>query len=471
MALGYMIRMGDKTTCGGQVLDGHRRFIIEGMPRAREGDPVSCGVTGQVYQIVGGVETFTDDGRLVAGNLDSVSSCPCRAGLLPSCNFSYQSSKGLGASGAGRTASSAAPSAARQGYTSGSACQTSAASAAMADSTPRTDTEIAEPGFYIVPNSMSRSALEAALFDKPSLETLAMFRALNPGQGSIKGGSMIILSDPRNQTCTREEALLMEAAATVNEALKPLSDEEADFMVRHYGEISTFLAHSAAAVGVGEAMFSRNLNNVKTSLENVQKLHWDAFARDGKLNSTQFLAERARVLADLDINLSPLTRKAIGFPVHPKLKTALGLSSRSLVHHWRKAGVGPIPGYATHIERVSRTAKIVQAAGWVGIPISGGASYLKVKDVCMAGSEQACTKVKYTEAGGFSVGTAAGIATGYVMAKGAAAAICVALGVPTVGVAPIACGIIAVGAASFAAGASGSLGGAAIGELIYEATQ
>ncbi|MDU9394071.1 PAAR domain-containing protein [Pseudomonas sp. zfem002] len=273
MALGYMIRMGDKTTCGGQVLDGHRRFIIEGMPRAREGDPVSCGVTGQVYQIVGGVETFTDDGRLVAGNLDSVSSCPCRAGLLPSCNFSYQSSKGLGASGAGRTASSAAPSAARQGYTSGSASQTSAASAAMADSTPRTDTEIAEPGFYIVPNSMSRSALEAALFDKPSLETLAMFRALNPGQGSIKGGSMIILSDPRNQTCTREEALLMEAAAIVNEALKPLNEDEADFMARHHDEISTFLAHSAAAVGVGEAMFSRNLNNVKTNLEEIQDLY------------------------------------------------------------------------------------------------------------------------------------------------------------------------------------------------------
>ena len=45
-------------------------------------------------------------------------------------------------------------------------------------------------------------------------------------------GSMIVLSDPSNLQCTREEALLMEAAAKTNEALKPLSASEANFMAR-----------------------------------------------------------------------------------------------------------------------------------------------------------------------------------------------------------------------------------------------
>lgn len=34
MALGYMIRMGDKTSCGGRVLDGHRLFKIDGAARS-----------------------------------------------------------------------------------------------------------------------------------------------------------------------------------------------------------------------------------------------------------------------------------------------------------------------------------------------------------------------------------------------------------------------------------------------------
>lgn len=91
MARGYMIRKGDKTSCGGQVLDGDEKHILMGMPRAREGDQVSCGATGQVYRIVGGVEGHNVNGRLAAGSLDSRSSCPCQANLWPSCNFAYES--------------------------------------------------------------------------------------------------------------------------------------------------------------------------------------------------------------------------------------------------------------------------------------------------------------------------------------------------------------------------------------------
>ncbi|MGY2184428.1 hypothetical protein ACW9HU_24870, partial [Pseudomonas agarici] len=43
---------------------------------------------------------------------------------------------------------------------------------------------------------------------------------------------------------------------------------------------------------------------------------------------------------------------------HPKLKTALGISNRSLVHHWDKAGApGQIPGYATHVNATSRAVQ------------------------------------------------------------------------------------------------------------------
>ncbi|WP_445262021.1 PAAR domain-containing protein [Pseudomonas sp. EL_65y_Pfl1_R83] len=43
MTEGYFIGLGDKTTCGGEVLDGDPRIDIHGLLHAREGDRVSCG--------------------------------------------------------------------------------------------------------------------------------------------------------------------------------------------------------------------------------------------------------------------------------------------------------------------------------------------------------------------------------------------------------------------------------------------
>ncbi|SEN56214.1 Zn-binding Pro-Ala-Ala-Arg (PAAR) domain-containing protein, incolved in TypeVI secretion [Pseudomonas sp. ok272] len=84
MAIGYFIRQGDKTSCGGTVLESDTRVMMFGIAHAREGDAVTCGKDNKPYQIVGGVSQISSHGRRVAGTLDSVSSCPCRAQLLAS---------------------------------------------------------------------------------------------------------------------------------------------------------------------------------------------------------------------------------------------------------------------------------------------------------------------------------------------------------------------------------------------------
>ncbi|WP_374439225.1 PAAR domain-containing protein [Pseudomonas panipatensis] len=84
MAIGYFIRQGDKTTCGGTVLEADSRCMMFGIARARQGDRVSCGKDGKVYQIVGGVTYIISHGQPVAGSLDSFSGCPCKARLIPS---------------------------------------------------------------------------------------------------------------------------------------------------------------------------------------------------------------------------------------------------------------------------------------------------------------------------------------------------------------------------------------------------
>lgn len=332
---------------------------------------------------------------------------------------------------------------------------------------------IAEPGFYIVQQVMPRSALEAALFDKPDIATLEKFTRLNPHvTGYAKPGQLIVLSDPNNPQCTREEALLMEAAQKVDAALKPMSDEEASFMVQYRSQIESVLSQGSTSIGVGESIFAKNLEDVKTSLTEIEALHQKSFQRDGHLRSSEFFAERARLFAKLDRQLNGLTRKGIGFPDHPSLKSALGISSKSLVHHWSLAGVpGQISGYATHAEGVARAAKVVKYGGWVGTAVGGGASYMKVQEVCAAGDVDACEKIKYTEGGSFIGGVAGGAAAGAFLTGSTAGIICVGLGVPTGGMATLACGVIVVAAGSYAGGALGGATSEWAGEKIYEAVK
>ncbi|MCF4994633.1 hypothetical protein GIW70_21570 [Pseudomonas syringae] len=333
--------------------------------------------------------------------------------------------------------------------------------------------ETAEPGFYIVQEVMPRSALEAALFDKPDGATLEKFKRLNPHvTGYAKPGQLIVLSDPNNLQCTREEALLTEAAQKVDAALKPMSDEEASFMVRHRSEIESMLSQGSTSIGVGESIFAKNLGDVQTSLKDIEALHQKSFQRDGHLRSQEFFTERARLFAKLDRQLNGLTRRGIGFPDHPSLKTALGISSKSLVHHWSVAGAaGQIPGYATHAEGVAKAAKFVKYGGWIGTAVGGGASYMKVQDVCTAGNAEACKKIKFTEGGNFIGGVAGGAITGAALTGATVSTICIGLGIPTGGAATLLCGVIVVGAGSYAGGKLLGAGGETLGEAIYEVTK
>ena len=86
---GFYLRGGDKTTCGGKILAGDETLSWYGVAGALEGDIVSCGRHPGTYQILGGTSDTWDEGRRLAGTLDSVSSCPCRARFIQSISDGY----------------------------------------------------------------------------------------------------------------------------------------------------------------------------------------------------------------------------------------------------------------------------------------------------------------------------------------------------------------------------------------------
>lgn len=327
-----------------------------------------------------------------------------------------------------------------------------------------------EPGFHLVEQPMSCSALESILFATPDSAVLEKFRRLNPQlSGYAKPGQLIVLSDPANVQCTREEAWLMEAAEKVNTALEPMSDEEAAFLTRHRDLLASFASQGSTAMGVGAAIFAKNLEDVKASLRGIENLHKRTFEQHGHLRSAEFFAERKRLLAQLDTRLTAFTRKGIGFPEHPKLKTALGISSHSLVHHWTLAGApGQIPGYATHMQGVAKASQYVKRLGWLGVGLGGGASYVKIQEVCTTGNVEACERVRLTEGGSFIGAVGGGMAAGTILTGSVASSICVGLGVPTLGAGALVCGLIVVGVGSYAAGTASGRVGEKVGERIYE---
>ncbi|MEA5103945.1 polymorphic toxin type 44 domain-containing protein [Pantoea sp. S18] len=84
MSIGFYLVQGDKTTCGGRIIEGATDHTIFGKAAAREKDRVLCGKHPGTFLIAGGIVNDTIHGRRMAGTLDSESTCPCKAKFIPS---------------------------------------------------------------------------------------------------------------------------------------------------------------------------------------------------------------------------------------------------------------------------------------------------------------------------------------------------------------------------------------------------
>lgn len=461
MATGHFLCVGDKTRCGGEIIEGYAGWISNGRPRARAGDAVTCGVDGKVYRILGGVSFQILDGKPAAGTLDSVSGCPCHATFFPSVfseRYSYDT--------APSRSYAVAPPVLKPlpGWASREPLPVDDSTGSVASA------ESEEPGFYVVPKTTTYEALEAELFPSPSMAVLHKFRALNPRSGQVKAGELIVLSDPNNQRCTYEESLLMDVSAEIHAEVAAVSPDVADFTAEHHEQLQRFLDYGSKGVGVGEAMLGQHFEEIRKILKEIDELHTRTFLLNRNLRSQDFMTERKKLLTRLDNHLNYLTRKGIGIPNHPKLKTALGISTRSLVHHWTKAGApGQIPGYATHFSRLAKAGMYLKGAGLIGIFLGAGASYLKVQEVCRAGETDACKRVRITESGAF-LGALGGGAAGTFGAMAVAMPVCLGIGAASLGIGGLICGVVVVGGAAFGGGIVGGKFGENIGEFIYEQT-
>jgi len=433
-----VLRKGDVTTecpkCGksGKIAEGDSRFTFHGMPVAVDGMLVLCGCPPGSNRLIAPLGDWIGPDR---SSVNRAAEPASRAPATPA----TPSSSGFTPANHATPAMSAAPG-------------------------------TLEPGFYVVPRSMSGQQVLAQLGGETHYLSARLHR-LNPTfDKGFKAGELFVIGDPNNgTTCTREEADLMAAAAQVREVLVPLTEEEANFMVRYQGEIAGLLGGASESMGVGKDMLGHGLRQVEGTLRALEQLHQRAFITHGHLKSPEFFASRQQMLRQLEAQLkSSFLNKPLNLGSYDVLRRDLGISTKSLVHHWSRAGApGQIPGYATHLDKVAKTAQYLKYGGYVGVALGGGASMLKVQEVCRAGETEACKRIRFTEAGSFAGGLGGG-ALGAFAGKFAAGYACGAVLAMTGPLGGAVCGIVMVGGGSLAGGVGVGSFGEWLGDVLYE---
>ena len=469
--LGYFIRLGDKTSCGGKVVSATSRIIHHGLNLARVGDKVTCGENEGEFNLFGGIQNYTCDGIPCIGTLESFAGCPCRSRLFAS-EFSssyYPEPPKMASQKTTVNEPEQHAQAAKKQMVTETKPESAPASPLKEDIPPR---EPVDAGFCIVDLPANVKDFGDYLFYNPVAGARELYDTLN-GSGPIKPASILLLVDPDKQDPKQIETL-KKAKAKVDTALSDLTMEEASFLHKHKDTIDIFMAVGNKGFGVASEIGQKYFEEIENILADIEKTYQNAFRTSGALIGQQFYVQRAIQFKKLNLILNSFMKDKLGMAQNNDLRKALGLSSRSIMHQWTQTGIGSIEGYATYIEKSAKLIKAMKKLGYIGIAFDFGSTTNKVYDACTIGREADCTKTAFTEYGALtgSVGMSAAIgpavgglsttvcmfALGLVTAEvgGSGALLCTAVGVT---------GAIAAG--EFAGSLGGELGGS-IGKGIYE---
>lgn len=456
---GYFLFRGDKTVCGGRILEGFTDHQFFDKDMACEGHKVTCGKHPGHYRICGGLNDDDIHGKRIAGTLDSYSSCPCKSKFVPSNWDDYYELGGE-------------PTVT---HTDLSHLVKMPELPGPIESEPEQHAQTAkkktgiDAGFAVLPYGGTTEAWQRLLFTgTPPAGAKELFATLNGPDEKYKAGSIMLLVDPEKQD-DEQIAHMKAAKARVDAALEPLTNQEANFLHKNKDTIDLFTSRASTTAGVASDAAGKYFEKIENVLIRIQQAYKNQYITSGSLISEQFYVQRRQLFGELDSILTDFTRHKLALQDYPDIKRALGLSTSSITHRWNQTGVADIEGYATFMENAAKYVKMMKAVGYVGIALDGANRLDKVYEACTVGSD--CEKVAFTQVGGFSVGTAAGIYTSSAVYSGATAACSVVLGALTVevgAVGALACGVIVSGAVGYGVGEVGSNVGEFAGEKIYE---
>jgi len=314
-------------------------------------------------------------------------------------------------------------------------------------------------GFIIVDRDATLSEFENEIFtDESSSKAIELFRKLNgPSDRMVKTGNILILADPENHY-EEEIAQLLAAQLSIKLSLEEVENQEvnSNFFLKNYATLSHFSSIASQGAGIAGAAGEIYFSKINKLLNQIDLLYKSTYQGNSALGGEAYYLRRGALLSELDQLLKhSFLRKVFDLPQDKKIKSALRLSSKSIVHYWKKSGVSDIPGYSTHIKNASQLLKIMRITGYVGIAFSAVNSANEIYHACSLGRANECKQVTFKEIGKF---------TGELAGGAFAMRVCLGF-LPNI-FTTAGC-IVTLGILS---GAGGGYLGESIGNSIYEAT-
>jgi hypothetical protein len=278
-------------------------------------------------------------------------------------------------------------------------------------------------------------------------------------------GELIIVGDNSTHSCTAEEAFYMKKAFEIHLALMVNGMQSDGFFVENHELITKALGYSSIGVGSVGSAWSKHLDGIKQTLEDIEAAHRDHL----RLGSTQtrghFLETRGGLFKKLDIQLKGFAKYGSGLRNEGSIKNMLGISTKSYLHSW------VITGYADTINGVAKASNLMKKGTYLGVGLSVAGAGTSIYAACTTGRETECRKAKYVEGGKLSGSLALGSLGGNVGSMVATFGCAVAIGFVTGGAGLLGCAVIGGGLGAWAGGEVGESAGEWVGEVVYESLQ
>lgn len=323
---------------------------------------------------------------------------------------------------------------------------------------------------HIVEKRMSIDALIIALYNTPSEKTFKHFKFVNSHivDGYAKPGQIVLISPINTMECTELEQQFQASALEVDKKLRELDEHEKEILSKRYELLSNVAKYNGLYLGIANNSWNSHVEQVKVILKELEKTYVNQYNAHGNLNNQQFFHRRKLLFTRLDTALSRFAQPALGGNlVAGDIRRNLGLSSKSMIHHWQQQGgmAKSIPEFAQNYKTVANMAKNLKRVGYVGIALTGVEASANIVKACTEGNEQACAKAKYVETGKAAGAIGGGIVSGGLATWGVCS---VAFGLPSGGTSLLWCGIVVGGGGGYLGGKYFSEKGDKLGGVLYE---
>ncbi len=329
--------------------------------------------------------------------------------------------------------------------------------------------------FYIADNDMRVSDVIWTLYENPSQKTIDHFLSVNSHlkNGYVLLGQMVIITPDDPVRCSIWEAELIQAARVVDEERKRLTAKERQALANHYALLNGVASYSSTFYGWTNTYFDQKKKHVERILNQLETLYRTTYDKTGSLKGNDFFAKRRSLLLGVDTTINGMMeRQLFGRDVQAnRIKSQLGLSSKSIVHQWRaQGGSGDIRGFESNYRQLTNTARHFSRLGHVSIVLDVGSSVASIAEACAVEPDgEFCRRTRYSETGRATGSILLGAGGGWAGAYG----VCnLVFGVESLGTSLLWCTIVAGAVGGYTGGQLGShfgsAGGATIHDTIYD---